>query len=67
MSVNIDSVKLRSEMFVRRCTQKELAERAQLSRPVLSSICNGKSCRKETAQKIADALCVPLESITIAN
>ena len=41
----------------------DLAGRAGVSVSTLSGIANGKRCRPETAQKIADALDIPLEKL----
>lgn len=47
----------------KRISKVKLAELAGISRITISAVCNGKSCRPETAEKIAAALGVPLDSI----
>lgn len=59
----IDGGNLKREVHNAGITMGELAARAGISRCNLSTICNGKRCREGTAQKIADALGVPLSRI----
>ena len=56
----IDGGNLKREVHNAGITMGELAERASVSRCNLSAICNGKRCREDTAQKITNALGVPL-------
>lgn len=51
----------------RQMTQKDLAEKADLSRSNLSAIVNGKNCRWVTALRIADTLGVELDDIVEAK
>ena len=40
--------------------QKDLAEKAGITRATISSICGGKRCSEDTARKIAEALGISL-------
>lgn len=44
-------------------SQTEIVRKAMVSRPTVNGIFNGRSCRPETGQKIADALGVKLEKL----
>ena len=61
--MRIDRTKLVTEMTRRDMLVKDLAESTGLSRSTISGIKAGKSCLKETAQAIADALKVPLDEL----
>lgn len=61
--MRIDAIKLRSELFKKNMTQTELSKRANVSRPVISSVCRGSSCSKETADKIANVLGLPVNEL----
>ena len=61
--MKVNDEKVRTLMFRTRLTQKELAKKTGMSRATISSICNGRSCRLETAMAIADALGVTVDSI----
>lgn len=61
--MRLNSEKLRVLMFRQGRTQTDLAGKTSVSRNTISSICNGKSCRKGTAEAIAAALGVTLEEI----
>ena len=61
MVLNAEIIRLK--LFRMRMTVGELAALAGLSRATVSSICNGKSCSEETAQKIARSLDVPLKEL----
>lgn len=61
--MRIDRVKLVSELIRQDMTQKELAEKAGVSRVTLSYIKCGKNCCDETAEKLAGALGVPVEKL----
>lgn len=52
----IDRVKLIAEMARQNISVKELSNRSGVSRVTLSSVRNGKSCKTETALRIASAL-----------
>jgi transcriptional regulator with XRE-family HTH domain len=56
----IDGGNLKREVHNAGMTMGRLAARAGISRCNLSAICNGKRCREDTAQKIANALDIPL-------
>ena len=55
--------KIRLLLFRQRKTQAWLSKKANASRNTINAICNGKSCRYETAKRIADALNVPVEEL----
>lgn len=44
-------------------TQRDIASKSGVSVPTVNGIFNGRSCRQETGQKIADALGVKLETL----
>lgn len=62
--MRLDRIKLAAALKYRNITQLDLANRSGLSRITINSICNGRSCTEESAEKIADALEMPLTSIT---
>ncbi len=61
--MRIDRIKLITELARHDMNQKQLAEKAGISRATVNYIRNGKSCSDEIGQKIAKALNVPLKSI----
>lgn len=61
--MRIDRVKLVSELTRQDMTQKELAEKAGVSRATINYIKAGKSCSDKSAIKIANALNVPIETL----
>ena len=61
--MHIDTLKLRTAMLRRELKQKELAEKANLSYSMMNSICRGRACSSGTADKIAEALEIPLEEL----
>jgi len=62
--MRIDRLKLSLALKERDMTQTELARRAEVSRTAVNQICCGRSCRQETAAKIAKALEVKVEELT---
>lgn len=54
--MRIDRVKLAAEMVRRDINCKRLVELSGVSRVTLSSVRGGKSCSKETAEKLAAVL-----------
>ena len=50
-------------LIMRDMTQKQLAEKAGVSRATVNGIKNGRSCSDKSALKIANALGVPIESL----
>ena len=54
--MRIDRVRVVTEMARKDLTVKRLAEMSGLSRLTVSSIKNGQSCSKETAEKLAAIL-----------
>lgn len=54
--MRIDRVKLIAEMARRDINCNRLVELSGVSRPTLTSVRSGKSCSKETAEKLAAVL-----------
>ena len=61
--MRINRVKLISEMARQDLTVLELAERSGLSRMTVTSVRSGKSCSKDSADKLAMGLGVPVSEI----
>ncbi len=61
--MKLSPLKLRVELYKRNMTQAELSKKTGFTRNCISGICNGKSCRDDTAYKIADALGVSILDI----
>lgn len=61
--MNLNELKIREMLFIKRTSQTELAKRSGVSRVTVSAVCNGKSCNDATAQRIAHALGVDLTEI----
>lgn len=61
--MKIDSAKLAAELTRKRITQKELAEKAGITRGTVSNIKCGKSCSGLVGNAIANALGIPLEEL----
>lgn len=62
--MRIDRFKLTTELMRRDMTQKQLAEKAGVSRATVNGIKSGRSCSDEVGQKIAKALGVKVTEIT---
>lgn len=65
--MRIDRGKLAAILRTRDITQTQLAERARLSRMTISNVLCGRSCSIESAQRIAEALQIPVDDITVAR
>jgi transcriptional regulator with XRE-family HTH domain len=61
--MRIDRVKLATEVKRRDITYSQLAQKAGISRSTVSYISGGKRVHPATAQKIADALNMPLSAL----
>lgn len=61
--VRVNKIKVSVLMAKQELNQTSLANKAHMSRNNLSIIMNGKSCRIETALKIAEALGVDVTDI----
>ena len=61
--MRIDRIKLVSELTRQDMTQKQLAEKAGISRATVNYIKSGKNCCEEVGNKIASALQVPIETL----
>ena len=63
--MRIDRKKLIVTMLDKNQNVLQLAERSGVSRTTISGVKCGKSCSPATAEKIANALGVPLKSLTV--
>ena len=61
--MQIDRVKLISEMARQRMTTRELADKSGVSRATISYIRNGKSCLDVVGKAIANALGVKVKDL----
>ncbi len=61
--MKISKQKTSVEMAKKSLKQIDVADKAKISRATYNAVINGKSCRVETAQKIADALGVDINKI----
>ncbi len=61
--MRIDRIKLKTELVKRDMRQSELTKLSGVSKGTISGVINGRSCNKETAEKIAKALKLPLEEL----
>lgn len=61
--MRIDRIKFITELAKREMTQKQLAEKAGISRATVNYIKAGKSCSDEVGQKIARVLQIPIEKL----
>lgn len=61
--MRINNIKLVTEMMKRSMKQKDLAEKAGISRTTVGYIKCGKSCSGETADRIAKALGVDVTEL----
>lgn len=65
--MKIDSAKLAAELTRRHLTQKELAEKAGISRVTVSSVKCGKTCTDAVGNAIAEALGVDVKELLEAG
>lgn len=61
--MRLDRKKLVCAMMDKNLNTKQLAEKAGVSRATTCSIKNGKSCNYDTAEKLANALGVPVTKL----
>jgi putative transcriptional regulator len=61
--MRIDRIKLVTEMARSEIKLYELAEKSGLTRATITAIKGGKSCKEETAVKLAAGLGVPLADL----
>lgn len=61
--MRIDRIKLVTEMARTEIKLYELAQKSGLTRATITAIKGGKSCREETAMKLAAGLGVPLSDL----
>lgn len=65
--MRIDRVKFAAEFARADIRMYELAERSGVTRATITAVKSGKSCSKDTAEKLAAALGVPLSELLEAN
>lgn len=63
MTTRISRINLKNELCKADVSMKELSEKSGIAYSTLAGIATGRSCRKKTAEAIADALNVPLSKI----
>ncbi len=61
--MRIDRIKLITEMAKQDMKQKDLAERAGISRATVNYVKSGKSCSEKVGKKIANALGVEVNEL----
>ena len=61
--MQLNTNKLRTKLFNLGLTQKEIAERAGVNKNTINAVFRGRSCKESTANAIAEALGVTLDSI----
>lgn len=61
--MRIDRIKFAAELARADCKVYELAARSGVTRATITAIKGGKSCKKETADKLAKALGVPITAL----
>ena len=63
--MRIDRIKLITEMAKQDMKQKDLAERAGISRATVNYVKSGKSCSEKVGKKIANALGVEVNAFRV--
>ncbi len=63
MRVRLDRIKLGCEVLKKEFTIDKLSDLSGVSKTTISGVKNGRSCNKETADKIASALGVELSEL----
>lgn len=61
--MKLDATKLRTVSFEKGLTQKNISEQTGISTTTMSGIFRGLPCRRETAEKISQALDVTVEEL----
>ena len=61
--MRINDVKLRELLYLRCTNQTERAKDTGVTRYTINAICNGKSCSRSTAEKIAATLNVEVTEL----
>lgn len=61
--MRIDRIKLKTALIKQDLRQSQLADATGLSKGTIAGVANGKSCSLKTAEKIAEALNIPLEKL----
>ena len=65
--MRVDRIAVRILMLQKNLKQKDVIEKSGMTRSTISPVLCGKSCSKETAEKIAAALNVDLNQIIERN
>lgn len=65
--MKIDGWKIKKKIRELGLTQQDLANKIGNSRSNTSLVLNGKSCSQETAEKIAEAVGLPVEKIILKS
>ena len=61
--MKLNTVLIRSILYERDITQSQLSIATGLGRSTIAGICNGRACRYETAEKIAEVLKMTVEDL----
>lgn len=61
--MQLDRVKLLTELVKKDMTQKQLIDASGFSRSTINSVCRGKTCNESTAKAIAAALGVSVKDL----
>ena len=61
--MRLDNQKMLVRMAQKNLNQTTLATAAGISRVTVNSLCRGATCKPETAERIAEALGVPVEKL----
>ena len=65
--MRIDRIKLKTDLVKKDMKQSELAAIAGLSRSTIAGVIGGRSCSFTTAEKISEALKIPLDKLKEVN
>ena len=63
--MQLNTNKLRTRLFNLGLTQREIAKRAGVNKNTINAVFRGRTCKESTANAIADALGVTLDSIIL--
>ncbi len=64
--MRLNRIRLITAMAERNMRQYALADKIGVSRATVNGVCCGRSCRDDTAQKIADAIGIDLKELVEA-
>ena len=65
--MNLNGKRLKTMLILNDMTQRELTKRTGLSYSTVCAVCTGGSCSRNTAERIAEALGVPVEKLEAAR